>query len=285
MTDIDALYARYRAGALDRKQFEEQLCRRLIEHQKKAKGPVRAKDGHAGLISDLYPALRRAIDAYKEVGSSFEAYIFSKMYWASRGCRTRELKHAVAESVFWTDRALESRDRQGGYLEEPFSEPFALSDHAIISNPRQILFLILKSYWYLSDDFIERAAPVIGIDAARLTEMVRKLREMRITRDVERRGLQERLERQRYRCMLYADRVKDAPEGSAARARAERRLAKARERCEAMQKRRAAMSESATNRQVACVLGIPKGTVDSNLYTLKQRHKSPQQPPQPPAVS
>ncbi|MDR2518902.1 MAG: hypothetical protein LBD13_05750 [Spirochaetaceae bacterium] len=266
MVGLDALYAQYRAGVLKRKKFEELLCGQLLTHVRRKNSPE--------FLSDLYPALRRAIDAYKDTGASFEAYVLSKLYWAAKGCRPRELSRSAAEGVFWKDRALEARERQGEYSEALPGETLEIGKNKPLSSPRQLLFLALKSYLYVSDEFISRMAPVIGIEPGRLADMIDTLRSMRLKQDTERQALTERIESQHYRCVLYAEQVKSAPAGSPSRERAESRLAKAEKRREAMRRRRAAMGANATNRQIAEVLGIPKGTVDSNLYALKQKFKA-----------
>jgi IS30 family transposase len=53
-----------------------------------------------------------------------------------------------------------------------------------------------------------------------------------------------------------------------------RRLVKAKKRLESMRKRLAALKAEASNRQVAALLGVPKGTIDSNLYAIKTRYKT-----------
>jgi hypothetical protein len=51
-------------------------------------------------------------------------------------------------------------------------------------------------------------------------------------------------------------------------------LEKSKLRIKALRKRLGAIRLDATNRQVAEILGVPKGTVDSSLYAIKSRQKN-----------
>jgi hypothetical protein len=86
MADLNELYEQYRAGTLERKDFEEQICKRLFEHQRTD------AQGRTAFLFERYPGIKQAIDTYKNIDLSdisFEAYIFSKMYWAGREARRR----------------------------------------------------------------------------------------------------------------------------------------------------------------------------------------------------
>jgi hypothetical protein len=138
-------------------------------------------------------------------------------------------------------------------------------------NSRQILFLLLKSYYFISDDFLDRIVPIVGIKKKTLNNMINKLRELRSDREEEIRGLQERIYCQFYRCITFEKRLSAVQENSAHYAKMKSRVERARFRLTAMRKRLTGIRLNATNRQIAQVLGIPKGTVDSNLYMLKSR--------------
>jgi hypothetical protein len=210
--------------------------------------------------------LSRAIDKYRETGASFEAYIAAMVRWSAREYRSRLADHHVTEYAAWTLRSSE--------LMVHNSEPEYLppeSSRQTVFTPRQILFLLLKSYYYISDDFLDRIAPRVGMEKEKLASLINRLRELRTDREEEIRRLQERTHCQFYRCITFEKRLNAAPENSAHYAKMKSRLERARIRLTAMRKRLAGIRTDATNRQIAEVLGIPKGTVDSNLHTLKNR--------------
>ncbi|MDR2402703.1 MAG: hypothetical protein LBD78_01595 [Spirochaetaceae bacterium] len=159
------------------------------------------------------------------------------------------------------------------YSQEPeYPEPEAEMNPA--ANPRHILMLLLKSYYHVSDDFVGRIAPVIGIEKEKLIMMIETLRKRRYERDEHIRHLKERLHSQYYRCISFERRLLVITEDSAQEALMQRCLEKSRLRIKALRKRLKSIRLDATNRQVAEILGIPKGTVDSSLFALKSRQKN-----------
>jgi hypothetical protein len=139
------------------------------------------------------------------------------------------------------------------------------------NNPRQLLMLVLKCYRYMSDEFIDRIARKIRIDRDKLTEMINIIRAIRAERDAEIYSMQERIFSQFYRCIVYEKRLSYLPENSSAYMNMKLRLEKARKRLERMRKRQARIRTDPTNKVIAMVMGISKGSVDSGLYILKNK--------------
>jgi hypothetical protein len=138
-------------------------------------------------------------------------------------------------------------------------------------NPKQLLALILKCYCYVSDDFISKIAPLVEIDSEQLRKMIDKIRISRAKRDAEIYLMRERIYSQFYRCIIYENRLLYMTENSTAAILMKRKLFKARQRLHTMRKRLASIRIDATNKQVAEVIGISKGSVDAHLYQLKLR--------------
>jgi DNA-directed RNA polymerase specialized sigma24 family protein len=101
--------------------------------------------------------------------------------------------------------------------------------------------------------------------------MVDEMRRRRMGREQEVRDLQERIQRQYYRCLSLQYRLASAFPGTAYYEKVKARLGRARKRFFNMRKRLDGIRVDATNRQVAEIMGIPKGTVDSNLHMIKTR--------------
>jgi hypothetical protein len=216
----------------------------------------------------LYPRISRAIDNYHDGGSSFDAYMFSLVRWSAKEYRTMETEHRVTEYACWKAKALEMEvcEEEALYLEAPpVFKP--------VSNPRQVLALLLKSYHYVSEDFLARIAPAIGVSKEKLGQLIEELRIRRLQREEEIRELQERVFSQYYRCISFEKRMHLAPEGSARYEKMKRCLVRAKKRLESMRKRLAVLKTEASNRQVAEVLGVAKGTIDTNLFTVKLKRK------------
>jgi DNA-directed RNA polymerase specialized sigma24 family protein len=264
---LSDLREQYLQGRLNRKDFEGRIFQFLLDNYQRFHLFNRDRDAFADYLCWLYPRLRRAIDAYKEVGSSFDAYICSIVRWSSKEYRSRETDHRITECACWEARAEE--DLATGECTPVYME--AEESFEPVKNPRQVLILLLKSYFFVSDDFIARVAPAIGVSPDKLTLMVDKLRELRGERESEIRDLQEQLHCQYYRCVAYRKQLESLAETAARRETMQGRLERAQMRYASIKKRLAAINRDASNSQIARVLDIPKGTVDSTLYAIKQK--------------
>jgi hypothetical protein len=268
IVSLNELLRQYTQGTLPKKDFEGCIFTFVLENRRRFRLFTWDKDTCADFLCWLYPRMSRAIDAYQDIGASFEAYIASLVYWSAREYRSRQASHALTEHAFWEARAedMSPCDHEPVYLEP-------LSAIKPVSNPRQTLILLLKTYFFLSEDQIARIAPAIGIEKAQLQRLIDELRRRRLDRDEELRGLNERIHCQYYRCIVLKKKLEVALEGSAQYEKIKGQLERAQTRYNTMKKRLASMNHYATNREVAEVLGIPKGTVDSSLYAIKQKYR------------
>jgi hypothetical protein len=267
---------------LEKKQFEGMIFETILEERRRF-NLHRWRDEDCGdFMSWVYPRLSKAIDSYRDTGASFETYIGAVVRWSAKEYRARMADTNMAEYTSWTVRFPDEYVCQAEpeYLEAALPvqteaawqgpEPSATGLRQK-KNPRQLLFLILKCYRYVSDDFLDRIAPRMGIETEYLKNMVDKMRALRLKRDEELRCLRERIHCQFYRCIVYEKRLAATPDNSALCLKMLARLQRARLRLEAMRKRLAGIRPDATNRQIAEITGISKGTVDASLHALKSR--------------
>ncbi|MHB9291820.1 hypothetical protein Holit_00906 [Hollandina sp. SP2] len=265
---LNELLKQYTQDNLPKKEFEGRIFTFILENRRRFHLFTWDKDTCVDFLCWFYPRMSRAIDAYQDIGASFEAYIASLVYWSAREYRSRQAAHDLTEYAFWEARAEDMNPCEN---EPAYLEP--LSAIKPVSNPRQTLILLLKTYFFLSEDHISRIAPAIGIEKAHLQQLIDEVRRRRLERDEELRGLNERVQCQYYRCMVFKKKLEVALEGTAQYEKIKGQMERAEIRYNTMRKRLAAMSHYATNREVAEVLGIPKGTVDSSLYAIKRKNK------------
>jgi DNA-directed RNA polymerase specialized sigma24 family protein len=271
---LSNLRKQYGQGLLTRKDFEGRIFEFILENYQRFHLFHWDRETCTDYLCWLYPRLSRAIDAYKDVGASFDAYIASVVHWSAKEYRSREADHHVTEYACWEARAEEVAEREPAYMDVRLEESGkTMPEQKKLPNPRQILILLLKSYFFVSDDFITRVAPYMDISPEKLLCMIDKLRMMRFDRDEEIRDVQERLHCEYYRCLSYQKRLNAQPEGSSMQAKMEGRLERARMRYKIMKERLMGMGTEASNRQIAEVMGIPKGTVDSTLHAIKEKIK------------
>jgi hypothetical protein len=218
----------------------------------------------------LYPRFSRAIDNYRYEGASFTAYIAALVKLSSREFRQREKEHRLIEQTYWNAAAedLSVHSYEPEYLRDVGQKrPFRS-----ITNPRQALILLLKSYGLVSEEFIDRAAPAIGMSKETLIRLVDNLRSIRFEQDLIITNLKERIYGQYFRCKTFERRRNASQEGSSRFFVMQKRLERAEKRLKNMKKALRAIKTGASNRQVARILGVPKGTIDSNIYAVKYRN-------------
>jgi DNA-directed RNA polymerase specialized sigma24 family protein len=266
---LSELYQQYESGGLEKKKFEGLLFQYLVDNMDRYHLFEGNREKWIDFLSWLYPRLSRAIDAYKETGASFDSYVTSIIHWSAKEYRSREADHYATEFACWKAKAEETLvcSVEPEYPDTK-SPGLPVKD---IATPRQIIMLLLKSYYFVSDDFLNRIAAGIGMEKADIRNMVDELRRRRTAREAEIRDLQERIQCQHYRCLSFQYRLASALPGTAQYEKLKGRLERARKRFSAMRKRLEGIRVDATNKQIAEVMGIPKGTVDSNLHMVRAK--------------
>ena len=269
---LSDLYQTYTTGNISKKDFEGMIFQYLLTNYERFRLFNGNRDRWDDFISWLYPRIARSIDLYREMGSSFDTYITSLVHSAGREFRCRESDHNLTEYICWQAKAEEmavlEREPDYAYV---FAEPpreVSLPDDI---NPRQVLFLLLKSYALVSDDFVKQVAKTINMKAEALQKLIDELRKRRSVKEAEILDFRQRLHCQHYRYITYQKRMKCSQQGTDYHERLKFRYERARKRFYAMKKRLGGMRVTASNRMIAEMLGIPRGTVDSSLSAIKNR--------------
>jgi DNA-directed RNA polymerase specialized sigma24 family protein len=265
---MTTLYNNYKSGRMGRKVFEAKLMGEIT-----CQAPLLIKHGKKKDCSDflswLYPRIHRAIDNYRYTGNSFDTYIHSIIRKAHREFVTKAHYHFITEHTVWVAKTYEKvSEMEYRYTPDP-EEIEKAPPFAHVSNPRQILILMLKSYCFLTDDFIDRIAPALGMSREHINMLVMELRDLRTEREQEIRNFRERIHAQFYRCLSFQYRANSAPAGSARQRQYLKCFDRGIRRLESMRSTMRSMSMDASNQDIADVLGISKGTVDATLYILK----------------
>jgi len=272
---LNKLYFEYLTGDLLRGDFEGLVYTHLFNNQEKTCLSHWKSDEYEDFISWFYPRLRKSIDLYQETGNSFEAFLAKYILISSKEYQARTVSNAITEYSTWNARIPEM------YVhEEPPAYTHRHAEHIISQlitsrkgrkNSKRVLALVIKCYYFVSEDFAEKIAKAIEINPKELIDMLDRIREIRRKKDDEIYFLKERIYRQFYRCAIYDKKLSLARYNTAAHEKTKLRLEKAKERLEKMRKRMINKRMEATNKQVAEVIGIKKGTVDSSLHQLKSR--------------
>jgi DNA-directed RNA polymerase specialized sigma24 family protein/predicted transcriptional regulator with HTH domain len=265
---LSDLYEMYTSRKLSKTNFEGKIFKHLLDNFERFRLFRGNRDTWSDFLASLYPRIVRAIDLYRDQGSSFDAYITSLIHCAAREYRCRESDRSITEYVCWKAKA---EDVMVAESEPEYNESRKNVSIPTEINPRQILFLLLKSYFFVSDEFVKKVSQTIGMDPVLVQGIIDELRRRRFDKDAEIMNLRERLHCQHYRCIAYQKRLIYTQKGTDYHDRMKERYERARKRFFKMKKRLGGIRMSASNRMIAEVLGIPRGTVDSSLSAIKHR--------------
>ena len=265
---LSDLYQMYINSDISRKDFEGMIFQHLLENFERFRLFNGNRDTWNDFLASIYPRIVRAIDTYRDMGASFDAYIVSLIHGAAREYRCRETDRSITEYVCWKARA---EDMVVSESEPEYNETRRRTSIPDDINPRQILFLLLKSYFFVSDEFVKRVAKTINMNSELVQGIIDELRKRRSDKEAEIMDLRDRLHCQYYRCIAYQKRMISTQEGTDYYERMKDRFERARKRYYNMKKRLGGMRMTASNRMIAEVLGIPRGTIDSSLSAIKNR--------------
>ncbi len=248
-------------------------------------GPVDDDD-----CGDFYlycrPRLQDLIDRFQDQGRPFEAYLKSVLTWQLRSYYRAKSRRDAAWRLagtppFWDPDAAElsSGAADGRARRAPAAAPATLpatlaaakATTAATGNPavrRRFLFAVLKNCLRMHDTHVPAWASLCGRDdlqaligVARRASRASQLRWTKLTQRINHAFAMARLIEGQLREESDADR----------RRLLEHRLQRARRTATNARAELGAVRLGPSNRQIAELLGIPKGTVDTGLFWLKHR--------------
>lgn len=268
LINLNNLYKQFKEKIITREKFESLVFNYYFKNQRRTVLSYWNPDDYEDFVSWFYPSLRKAIDKFCDNGSSFEAFMNKFFLVSSREYKVKSITGSITEYSAWSAQLPDL------YVHEEEPE-YTVSRIANIKNKRKnerrLLALILKCYCYISDDFAEKVAPLIGVEKEQLIEMINKLRMLRQKRDDDIYQLKEKVYCQFYRCIVYEKKLLLTEKNTTIYKKLQTQLKNARLKLERMRAKLNLVRKEATNSQVAEVIGVCKGSVDSSLHKLKEK--------------
>ena len=265
----------------------DEICLRvtLLVYGFPKKNSQCSEEDCAEFYLSFHRRIKRLVDRYRYVGRNFETYLHSCLCWHMKSfirrriCANRREKMLLQEGYFTLDsyrRDSEFRETSPGFFPEvpPCNKigPFALSDRGLPkkqSELKQIILLALKSTKDLNDTSIEKLSVVSGIHRDLFFHFIEVLRLTMCRRTDRIRRLQDRRTRNFFRILCLLEERNHC-------SRQERilgldfRIQQERLRFEKAGNDLSRVPKSPPHREIARILGIPKGSVDSCFYYLKK---------------
>jgi DNA-directed RNA polymerase specialized sigma subunit len=274
---LNSYYEEYESDRIDMQTLVCRVFQYALNHAWTFGVHCVNQDECADFLGWYYPRLVSAIERYEpKPAGSFGIYINMMIRLAFKEYRRDEAIHTAAEEAYWHEKAYEISLSQWGSCEKEEEPLDCVADscgkaHEKLQNPRQILMLMLKSYYRLDESMIEKAAPMLGMNSGQLNDMLDHIRQIRFEKDNSIAILKERIHSQYYKCVSYERRLALlSANHNQLRERLLKKMELGRKRLEAMRRRLAETNMDASNSQIARVLGLTKSTVDTSMHKLKK---------------
>jgi len=204
-------------------------------------------------------------------------------------CQGLPFRHFLLRSLRWqwnTFRSDRSRERRQARLATDVGlgaadgESVAESEHNWQMPPtltpltrKRLVLLALKAAPWLEDGHLEVLCRETGLDLSWLQACRHRLQEMTDQRRGRRRSLVEKRSEVFYRRLMAEDEARQEADPERREVH-ERRASLYRNRLRNLTRRQQSVTEAPTHRDLAQLLGMPKGSVDSSLYHLKKQMTS-----------
>jgi hypothetical protein len=276
MESLNSLIAYYQNTGLGLSEILERLSLRIYNYPV---GKFRASEDDCGeFYLFFYPRLLRSLSRFRDRGKPFEWYFNSVLRWHYKMYCARKRR----EQARWTA----ARSALLWELPDPVSGPLVpnpasgecrkiipidrLGGSREATSRRRILFLALKNAQHLDDSALPWISGLTGVKEDHLAGMIEQLRAKLYKRELRLHKLYLRQNRVFSRIfLLQQDLISEADPG--ARSALVLSLAVLREKLRSLQRNIRRIRLHPSNREIAELLRIPKGTVDTSLYCLRRQ--------------
>lgn len=280
--------------------MEKSLTQAIIDYQKSGTGlkplmdevalrvyyypPMRRQweeDECGDFLCYFYPRINRMIQRFEDRGKPFEALLAVALKWQMRGYAYTRHKKRQKEKILTHTELWELPERSSPedfVLEGPVQTPAGLKkalkidDSGVITEPgirRRILYLLLREVHQVSEPLLVHVALLTGYDISWLEEKLEEARNLTLQRVARKQMFRHR------RCLalfnLYClhEEIRECVEGEERTVLLDR-IQRETERLNRAEEGIRRVPRGPSHREIANILGLPKGTVDSGLYYLSR---------------
>jgi DNA-directed RNA polymerase specialized sigma24 family protein len=219
----------------------------------------------------VHPRLLRLLDRFRDLGKPFESYLWAVLNWQLKNFARERRRSERAWSISLSLEPSEPEESPGARDESCLGTiPAAARCVRSDADKRNFLFLVLKCARLIEPANAASLAAVAGITASSLLALAGRLADVRAPR-------LDRLETFRCRRNNAFSRIRlleaELPgETDASRIEAlTAALTRERRRMQSALHRMSRVAVAPTNREIAELLSVPKGTVDSGIFLLKRK--------------
>ncbi len=231
----------------------------------------------------FYPRLIRTVRKFRDQGKPFEWYFNSVLCWQYRSYSRKHWREEmswglIARAAIWAGNAVLALDPEIEVSCRTVSVIKKLFDTDRTGRIRKevhrkcFLFWILKYARRIDSEVIGRIHQLTGYEENWLDDVVEELRLRKEPQEERLMSLTERVNRTFCRARLLEERLSSERDREMIRRYSEA-LIRAKHSIDLTRSKISRIPLSPSNRQIGEVLDVPKGTVDSSLYSLKKKLK------------
>ncbi|MFQ3619544.1 MAG: hypothetical protein SNJ78_01235 [Spirochaetales bacterium] len=231
----------------------------------------------ASFLLSFYSRIPFLIEHYQEHGKGFEAYLKSCLKWHLKTYLKSRFKESQAQKILLEEYKIapNCRVKEDGFMEEIREPVYPLTCHTTSKKVKKdfegkkLLLLSLKAAYDLEDPSIEKIADCIGIHKEVFFHLIEVSRSTLLTKEERIKELSEKrdllffrittLQNELHRCTKEECKVK-----------LEKRLCHHQKMYRSLMRKIRNIHLSPSNKKLAEILGMPKGSIDSTLYYLKK---------------
>ena len=252
------------AGKVPVKRVEDEILLVVFDHLKGFRR--NHEDEVSGFLLDFYPKIGGLIRRFRARGLPFRHYLFRTVRWQWTSWRSQNevavtCERLPSDPLVW-DLPEETSAQEGCELRESRCEPDAV-------RRKRLLLLTLKAGPFLQETDVSRLAELTGTDEVWLNGALKEMKasaQPRVDRD---KRLTERRSDLFWQRLVAEDRAFREPE-PARRVLWDERARQVRGRLDRLSEEKKSLQVAPSHFDLARMLGLPKGTVDSGIYHLKK---------------
>lgn len=259
------------------------LVNRIIEEISKRYSAQYSEDDFADFLIDFYGRIRRMVTKYEFYGTPFEHYLMSvvRVSFAHHKMLKRQSSRyvqAYEQFSYSLPAVSEQENSSDADVTSVMLRIVSVRNLPITaSQSKRLLILSLKFSHWLTGKQVQKIARIVGYTYERLLLLIESVRVRVTERFATQRTIIER------RNQLYAQLMRAycdlQSSGGASMVRegsgvaGNQRLDKMRQRLQMYNHRADRHRLTPTNKMVANMLNMPKGTVDASMFILKRRYR------------
>ena len=231
------------------------------------------EDEAGDFFCDCYPKLMGLIDNFSYCGRPFEAYLYISLRWYILHYRKTVMKNRLSHSVFslssfWEVNQYEP-DYSSGQSTGRSSEMLPLSRTA----RKRFIYLALRESEYLTHAMVEDIVELSHIDRRWFLNCVMALKDKLERRRARLTAAQHYHNRCFYQYHVLQLRVQQCADDQS-RKDLTVQMINMKEKLRRSSEKIKRLHVHPTNREISEVLNIPKGTIDSGIYYLRNNFGS-----------